>query len=231
MLMQCFFRSKITPDNNQSDSDSSIRRERVLKNIKKHELIKMLISEEEISKVLRANKAENEFTISECRKSALALRNELVDLKQKKETLELAMSILKTETEALKEEMQTMKYDFLSGPGDKSAEFAEMMIAIEPMINNLRKCLSDPIQLDLLDDPVITSSGHTFDNSSLSTWMRTRATCPITNMPLRCFWGETRVIKNHTLRQIMPHFKALELAVKNVMHPRFRNAVCQTSAD
>ena len=191
----------------------------------------MLISEEEISKVLRANKAENEFTISECRKSALAHRNELVDLKQKKETLELAMSILKTETEALKEEMQTMKYDFLSGPGDKSAEFAEMMIAIEPMIDNMQKCLSDPIRFDLLDDPVITSSGHTFDNSSLATWMRTRATCPITNMPLRCFWGETRTIKNHTLRQIMPHFKALELAVKNVMHPRFRNAVCQTSAD
>ena len=62
--MQCFFRSKITPDNNQSDSDSSTRRERILKNIKKHELIKMLISEEEISKVLLANKAENEFTIS-----------------------------------------------------------------------------------------------------------------------------------------------------------------------
>ena len=48
----------------------------------------------------------------------------------------------------------------------------------------LMRALSDPITLEMFVDPVVASSGHTFDRASIGTWLRTHRTCPVTGIRL-----------------------------------------------
>lgn len=56
-----------------------------------------------------------------------------------------------------------------------------------------------PISLDIMTDPVIITSGHTFDRSSIQRWLdRGNLTCPLTNLPIL-----TPLIPNHSLRRLI----------------------------
>ncbi|KAF9683457.1 hypothetical protein SADUNF_Sadunf04G0015600 [Salix dunnii] len=61
-----------------------------------------------------------------------------------------------------------------------------------------------PISLQIMSDPVILSSGHTFDRSSIQRWLDSgHRTCPITKLPLP---EHPRLIPNYALRSLISSF-------------------------
>ncbi|KAL6856833.1 hypothetical protein ACP4OV_018215 [Aristida adscensionis] len=58
-----------------------------------------------------------------------------------------------------------------------------------------------PISLELMTDPVILPSGHTFDRRSIQRWLDGgHLTCPVTNLPLP---PSPPLIPNHALRRLI----------------------------
>ncbi|TKY71593.1 U-box domain-containing protein 8 [Spatholobus suberectus] len=61
-----------------------------------------------------------------------------------------------------------------------------------------------PISLEIMSDPVILSSGHTFDRSSIQRWLDAgHRTCPITKLPLP---EHASLIPNHALRSLISNY-------------------------
>ncbi|XP_072954720.1 U-box domain-containing protein 8 [Typha angustifolia] len=61
-----------------------------------------------------------------------------------------------------------------------------------------------PISLEVMTDPVILSSGHTFDRASIQRWLDSgNRTCPVTKLPLP---PSPSLIPNHALRSLISHF-------------------------
>lgn len=61
-----------------------------------------------------------------------------------------------------------------------------------------------PISLEIMSDPVILSSGHTFDRSSIQRWVDSgHRTCPITNLPIS---DPVSLIPNHALRSLISNY-------------------------
>ncbi|OVA07962.1 Armadillo [Macleaya cordata] len=61
-----------------------------------------------------------------------------------------------------------------------------------------------PISLEIMSDPVILSSGHTFDRSSIQRWLDSgNRTCPITKQLLP---QNPSLIPNHALRSLISNF-------------------------
>ncbi|ERN08807.1 hypothetical protein AMTRI_Chr11g99850 [Amborella trichopoda] len=72
-------------------------------------------------------------------------------------------------------------------------------------IPHLFRC---PISLDLLTDPVILSTGQTYDRASIEKWLSYgNQTCPVTMQKLHDF----SMIPNHTLRQLIDRWLLCEL--------------------
>ncbi|KAF8031428.1 hypothetical protein BT93_D0591 [Corymbia citriodora subsp. variegata] len=64
-----------------------------------------------------------------------------------------------------------------------------------------------PISLEIMSDPVILSSGHTFDRASIQRWLDSgHRTCPITKLPLP---DHPHLIPNHALRSLISNFALL----------------------
>ncbi|CAN6478954.1 unnamed protein product [Victoria cruziana] len=60
-----------------------------------------------------------------------------------------------------------------------------------------------PITLDLMKDPVILSTGITYDRQSIETWLEGGSfTCPVTNQPLQ----SADLIPNHALRRMIQNW-------------------------
>ncbi|URE43377.1 U-box domain-containing protein [Musa troglodytarum] len=63
-----------------------------------------------------------------------------------------------------------------------------------------------PISLEVMTDPVILPSGHTFDRASIQRWLDSgNRTCPVTNLPLP---PSPSLIPNHALRSLISSFLA-----------------------
>ncbi|KAI3680605.1 hypothetical protein L6452_35378 [Arctium lappa] len=63
-----------------------------------------------------------------------------------------------------------------------------------------------PISLEIMSEPVILSSGHTFDRTSIQRWLDAgHRTCPITKLPLS---DSSSLIPNHALRSLISTFTA-----------------------
>ncbi|XVF87618.1 hypothetical protein PTKIN_Ptkin18bG0134600 [Pterospermum kingtungense] len=61
-----------------------------------------------------------------------------------------------------------------------------------------------PISLEIMSDPVILSSGHTFDRASIQRWLDSgHRTCPITKLPLP---EHPCLIPNHALRSLISNY-------------------------
>ncbi|KAJ4912804.1 U-box domain-containing protein 8 [Raphanus sativus] len=61
-----------------------------------------------------------------------------------------------------------------------------------------------PISLEIMSDPVIIQSGHTFDRVSIQKWIDSgNRTCPITKLPLS---ENPSLIPNHALRSLISNF-------------------------
>lgn len=61
-----------------------------------------------------------------------------------------------------------------------------------------------PISLEIMSDPVILSSGHTFDRSSIQRWLDAgHRICPITKLPLPDY---PSLIPNHALRSLISNY-------------------------
>ncbi|KAJ8761418.1 hypothetical protein K2173_001549 [Erythroxylum novogranatense] len=64
-----------------------------------------------------------------------------------------------------------------------------------------------PISLEIMSDPVILSSGHTFDRASIQRWLDSgHRTCPITKLPLP---DHPSLIPNHALRSLISNYTLL----------------------
>ncbi|XP_076959412.1 U-box domain-containing protein 8-like [Bidens hawaiensis] len=76
-----------------------------------------------------------------------------------------------------------------------------------------------PISLEIMTEPVILSSGHTFDRSSIQRWLDAgHRTCPITKLPLS---DSPSLIPNHALRSLISNYTALisPKLTPNQQHP------------
>ncbi|KAG4948376.1 hypothetical protein JHK82_041559 [Glycine max] len=74
-------------------------------------------------------------------------------------------------------------------------------MAAEAQLPDHFKC---PISLQIMSDPVILSSGHTFDRSSIQRWLDAgHRTCPITKLPLP---AHSSLIPNHALRSLISNY-------------------------
>ncbi|XP_041027743.1 U-box domain-containing protein 8 [Juglans microcarpa x Juglans regia] len=61
-----------------------------------------------------------------------------------------------------------------------------------------------PISLEIMSDPVILSSGHTFDRPSIQRWLDAgHRSCPVTKLPLP---DNPSLIPNHALRSLISNF-------------------------
>ncbi|PKA63690.1 U-box domain-containing protein 8 [Apostasia shenzhenica] len=61
-----------------------------------------------------------------------------------------------------------------------------------------------PISLEVMSDPVIVASGHTFDRASIQRWLDSgHRTCPVTKLPLP---PHSPLIPNHALRSLIANF-------------------------
>ncbi|KAK3035133.1 hypothetical protein RJ639_032635 [Escallonia herrerae] len=66
-----------------------------------------------------------------------------------------------------------------------------------------------PISLEIMTDPVILSSGHTFDRPSIQRWLDSgHRTCPISKLPLS---DPPSLIPNHALRSLISNYAAVSL--------------------
>ncbi|PIN01215.1 Ubiquitin--protein ligase [Handroanthus impetiginosus] len=66
-----------------------------------------------------------------------------------------------------------------------------------------------PISLEIMSDPVILSSGHTFDRASIQRWLDAgHRTCPITKLPLP---DPPSLIPNHALRSLISNYTLVSL--------------------
>ncbi|KAM0062844.1 putative transcription factor C2H2 family [Helianthus debilis subsp. tardiflorus] len=61
-----------------------------------------------------------------------------------------------------------------------------------------------PVSLEIMSDPVILSSGHTFDRFSIQRWLDAgHRTCPVTKLPLS---SNPSLIPNHALRSLISNY-------------------------
>ncbi|PWA79276.1 plant U-box 8 [Artemisia annua] len=73
--------------------------------------------------------------------------------------------------------------------------------------NNYPDDFKCPISLELMSEPVIISSGHTFDRRSIQRWLDAgHRTCPITNLPLS---DSPILIPNHALKSLISSYNNL----------------------
>ncbi|KAK1300815.1 U-box domain-containing protein 25 [Acorus calamus] len=73
-----------------------------------------------------------------------------------------------------------------------------------------------PISLDLMRDPVIVSTGQTYDRSSIESWLSAgNLTCPVTNLPL----SDPSLTPNHTLRRLIQSW-SLSLGLPRIPTPK-----------
>ncbi|XP_068324862.1 U-box domain-containing protein 8-like [Pyrus communis] len=75
-----------------------------------------------------------------------------------------------------------------------------------------------PISLEIMSDPVILSSGHTFDRASIQRWLDAgHRTCPISKLPLP---DHPSLIPNHALRSLISTYTLLSPAkLQHQYHP------------
>ncbi|KAE8728645.1 U-box domain-containing protein 8 [Hibiscus syriacus] len=65
-----------------------------------------------------------------------------------------------------------------------------------------------PISLEIMSDPVILPSGHTFDRVSIQRWLEAgHRTCPITKLPLP---EHPCLIPNHALRSLISNYTLVD---------------------
>ncbi|XP_044460699.1 U-box domain-containing protein 8-like [Mangifera indica] len=82
-----------------------------------------------------------------------------------------------------------------------------------------------PISLEIMSDPVILSSGHTFDRISIQRWLESgHRTCPITQLPLP---DQPSLIPNHALRSLISNFTRSPLlkAQSDPAHPNLQTLI------
>ncbi|XP_047308314.1 U-box domain-containing protein 8-like [Impatiens glandulifera] len=76
-----------------------------------------------------------------------------------------------------------------------------------------------PISLEIMSDPVILSSGHTFDRSSIRQWLDAgHRTCPITKLPLS---DPPTLIPNHSLRSLISNYTLVPFPAPLNPEPKF----------
>mgnify|MGYP001074139949 CR=1 FL=1 len=61
-----------------------------------------------------------------------------------------------------------------------------------------------PITLEILQDPVLTQDGHTYERKAIEEWIRKRGTSPLTNQPLSL----EHLYPNHMVRQLVQTFES-----------------------
>ncbi|CAA6658342.1 unnamed protein product [Spirodela intermedia] len=79
-----------------------------------------------------------------------------------------------------------------------------------------------PISLEVMTDPVILSSGHTFDRASIQRWLDSgNQTCPVTKMLLP---RQPSLIPNHALRSLISTFVGPTGGTKHVKQSNRRGS-------
>ncbi|KAF3533463.1 hypothetical protein DY000_02037647 [Brassica cretica] len=80
-----------------------------------------------------------------------------------------------------------------------------------------------PISLEIMSDPVIIQSGHTFDRVSIQRWIDSgNRTCPITKLPLS---ENPSLIPNHALRSLISNFAHVSPKQEDHSHSQSHSSI------
>jgi hypothetical protein len=68
-----------------------------------------------------------------------------------------------------------------------------------------------PISLEIMEDPITTQYGDTFDKKSLLTWLEKNKYCPLSRRPINIDY----LIPNKALKMCIEHYRSMNLLPKN----------------
>eukprot|EP00607_Mallomonas_marina_P010555 CAMPEP_0182420312 /NCGR_PEP_ID=MMETSP1167-20130531/5037_1 /TAXON_ID=2988 /ORGANISM="Mallomonas Sp, Strain CCMP3275" /LENGTH=407 /DNA_ID=CAMNT_0024596129 /DNA_START=113 /DNA_END=1336 /DNA_ORIENTATION=+ len=69
-------------------------------------------------------------------------------------------------------------------------------------LNELPDVFFCPITTELMRDPMVCTDGHTYERHAIESWLSTRNTSPMTNIPLK----NTDLVPNHALKSVIMNY-------------------------
>ena len=91
--------------------------------------------------------------------------------------------------------------------GVSSPDLQQSTVLIEPPKRysfGLTSLFEDPISYELMEDPVMIPCGHTFDRTTITSWLSTRGTCPLCQAHVK----PADLISNYVLKQVIARYEA-----------------------
>lgn len=80
-----------------------------------------------------------------------------------------------------------------------------------------------PISHDVMEDPVFTTDGHTYERTAIDNWLRLHSTSPITGLAL----ASKSLRPNFALRVAVQQYKELSETINGKPYPRLTTEPCR----
>ncbi|EGG23912.1 hypothetical protein DFA_06050 [Cavenderia fasciculata] len=71
---------------------------------------------------------------------------------------------------------------------------------------HLNNILIDPISLSTIEDPVLTTCGHSFSRETIEDWLSKKQTCPLCHKTI----SKDQLTPNYSLKEIIDHLAAIQ---------------------
>lgn len=106
----------------------------------------------------------------------------------------------------------------LDSPHVSAASSSERLSELTGMIERMEGMGLCAIAYMRIKNPATYISGHTFENSEITEWLKLRSSCPVTNEILELKRGDHRVLwDNHTLKPALRLLDELERLLPNLL--------------
>jgi hypothetical protein len=153
-----------------------------------------------------------------------ALEMDVLYFQRRKDDLEMSVRQIMKDVKTLRSEIAAVRSAVRLAPLNHATGCAELIASLQPVMENMQKCLTDPVTMELFMDPVIVSTGQTFERGMITNWIvrgqgvyGIQSKCPTTNQVLRRI--DTFLLQNYQIQQLVPLFKELELVVDKAISP------------
>jgi len=112
-----------------------------------------------------------------------------------------------TETQEYEEEVEPEAEPELQEEVEPEAKLEEEHKLSEKTISTI----TCPISLEIMEDPITTQYGDTFDKKSLLTWLEKNKDCPLSRRPINIDY----LIPNKALKMCIEHYRSMNLLPEN----------------
>lgn len=235
-MFRCF-RTQVLPEN-QVLSVSQGERYRYTKSeleaMSKSRLVWLLSEEYRKSQENERDIISLKITRDACREAETLLLKKNKELESINTALKADVMQVRLDTADMDRQVNELMYIMQYASGEATRSGMELMEAMKPTMDTLRKCLMDPISLQMIRKPVIVTTGHTYEEAFLKTHLEKKKTCPTTNIDIVHFGHirgvPTYYLADHRLAQVCDAFSKLEAAIEAAIHPKTRETASQAGA-